>query len=236
MRTIKSLCWLIALAILPGTQTGCKKDKVQEEKSNEKPGHIPGMGNEPGAPAGEQFKLPKGISIVGEIKGAEYWNSTPNGCGYDGSGKDVIVKIILQRDSIGGPPTVEFPPGLIITSTSEGFQSGLLVERVVVPLPPREPGSGPPKCTVTLFLSCLNKSKNRSEDHAVYKFGPVTSSPLIKDLLKRLAVKKTLLSQYPSKAEWEKTAEVVQDALWSLTEYEGLTQDDLQYIAELPNK
>ena len=236
MRTIKSLCWLIMLAVVLGMQPGCKKDKAQEEENNEKPGHIPGMGNEPGVPAGEQFKLPKGVSLAGELTGVEYWDSSPNGCGYDGSGTEVLVRMTLQRDSIGGPLTVEFPPGLIITSASEYFQGGLLVERVLVPLPPRQPGAGPPRCTVTLLLNCLNQSLNPSEDGNSYKFGPVTSSPLIKDLLKKLAGKKTLLSQYPSRTAWEKTTKVVQDALWSLTEYKGLTSEDLRYIAELPDK
>lgn len=215
---------------------GCSKNDKPEEKINEQPGHIPGLGNENGDPTGELFKLPKGVSLVGQIKGAEYYRSTPGGCAFDGNGGEVVVKITLQRDSIGGPLTVEFPPGLIIVSASEGFQSGLLVESVLVTLPPRSPGSGAPQCTATLLLSCLNLFKKPSEDFAFYKFGPVTNSPLIKDLFKRLARKKIMYSEYTNKEDWKEAAETVQDAIWGLTDDDGLSDNMLRYISELPNK
>lgn len=231
-------CLGLSLAMIIATQPGCKKDDAPAGEVNEKPGKIPGMGDQPGELQGEQFQLPRGVSLVGEIIGAEYGPDAPGVCVFDGVGKDVMVKVELQRDSIGGPMTVEFPPGLIITSAAEGFQHGLLVEKVLVTLPPRVPGPGaPPKCTVTLLMACLNLSRNPSEATASYKFGPVTSSPLIKDLIKRLSGKKILFSQYPpNDPEWSLNTEAVQDAVWSLTEYQGLTSDDLRRIAELPNK
>ncbi|HYC28834.1 MAG TPA: hypothetical protein VEB42_08460 [Chitinophagaceae bacterium] len=231
--------WLIGvtLAALATTMHGCKKDDKPASEINEKPGHIPGMGEQQGELQGEQFKLPRGVSLVSGITGAEYGPATPGVCVFDGVGINVMVKIELQRDSIGGPMTVEFPAGLVITSASEGFQHGLLVEKVLVPLPPRDPGADAPRCNVTLLMACLNHSRNPSESDVNYKFGPVTNSPLIKDLLQRLAGKKILFSQYPpNDPDWSLNAEFIQDAVWNLTEYDGLTKDDLRHIAELPNK
>jgi hypothetical protein len=236
MRTIKSfmLFHLIALAIL--MQSGCSKNDAAADTHNEKPGHIPGMGSQAGVPEGTPFKLPAGVSLVGEITGQDDGPSAAD-CVYDGQGKYVKVKMTLQHDSIGGPVTVEFPPGLVITSTSELFQGGLLIEKVVVTLPPKQPGAGSPQCRVTLLLSCLNHSKNPSESFVVYKFGPITSSPLIRDLISKLARKKIKFSEFPPHDdEWSLNEEYIQDALWSLTDGEGLTKDDLEHISDLPNK
>jgi hypothetical protein len=50
----------------------CKKSGSGESTGNgqEKPGQIPGMGAAPGAPQGEQFALPAGVILKGEIVGS----------------------------------------------------------------------------------------------------------------------------------------------------------------------
>lgn len=237
IRKMKVLCGFLLLSLLFISKAeGQANHTPQAGTANEEPGHIPGMGNEKGLPAGSRFMLPKGVSLVGELRGATYAQATPGGCGYDGVGTKVIVKFKMQRDSVGGPLTITFPPGLTVTAAAEGFQNGLLVERVVVTVPPKGPGPGKPQCDVTLMMACLNLFKKPSDESATYQFGPVSSSPLIKDLMKRLSGKKMLYSAYTDKEEWEQAQESVQDALWGLTDHDGLSDDMLRFISELPDK
>lgn len=126
-----------------------KKDDTKFE--GEKPGQIPGLGNMPGNPEGAQYQLASGVRLKGDIVGQEDGPSSRD-CIFDGQGFFVTVKLILQRDSSSSSPVdVVFPPGLIITSASEGFQHGLLVERVVVSIPPVQPGPGGNECQVSLL-------------------------------------------------------------------------------------
>jgi hypothetical protein len=231
---------LVVLVLMAVMITACDKGEGDNNAGEEKPGHIAGMGNDTRAPEGPIFQLPSGVSVVGSMMGRDGISAPiPNTCAEDGVGKDVIVSMKLKRDSIGGPSTVEFPPGLVIVTAAEGFQKGLLVERTVVRLPPVMPGPGSPSpvCNVTLRLVCLNADKNPSEEFVSYNFGPVTTSPLLKDLINRLAGKKMLLSQYPNDPDWDKkVVKVVQRAVKSLTDDDGLTNTDIQNIGNLPNK
>ncbi len=213
----------------------CKKESEPISSANEKPGHIPGMGEAAGSPIGTQFTLPKGIKLIGDIVGKE--SGPDNGqCVYDGSGFWVNVTMTLRNDSISSPVTVEFPPGLIVTSAAEGFQHGLLIERVLVTLPPKENGGPGQPCKVTLMLSCLNASRHPSSAEASYKLGPITSSSLLKDFIHRLSTKRTKYSEYQGSDLFFENQEYVQDALWSITDGDGLTERDLQHISQLPSK
>jgi hypothetical protein len=238
MKLVSGRSRLVVWTLVAMLFFACKKDKDNNQGGDEKPGHIPGMGNDTRAPEGEPFVLPRRISLVGKIKGRD-GISAPVGnlCKEDGVGKDVIISMTLQNDSTGAPLTVEFPPGLVITTASESFQKGLLVERVVVTVPPKPPGAGTSQCNVVLRMLCLNEDKNPSEEFVEYTWGPVTSSPLLKNFISRLSSKKILYSQYPNDPDWDdKVVKVVKRALWSITEDDGLTQDDIAKINALPNK
>jgi hypothetical protein len=203
----------------------------------EKAGHIPGFGEAPGEPTGEKLVLPKNItitSIVGDETGIGR-----DECVVDGAGPFVMVSVIIENDSVGpGPTTVTFPPGLVIVTALEGFQNGLLIERVLVTVPPKVEGGGGDsgKCNVKLMLYCLNSARKHSDSTAKYKIGPVTDSPLIKDFLQRLSGKKLLYSEYAGNDDFWINSENIQTALWSLTDDDGLKKRDLEYIRTLPDK
>jgi hypothetical protein len=244
MQVIKPVIgWLLIMGTI--FYSGCKKnDSDPTNTGGEQPGKIRGFGDVPGEPEGPQFQLPKHVSLVGPIKGVDGLDDpTGNECLIDGQGESVMVTMTLEHDStVGKPIEVEFPAGLVIVSAAESFQHGLLVERVTVTLPPKYPGPGGPgdknpQCEVRLMLSCLNESKAPSENTETYKFGPVTSSSLVKDLIKRLSTKKIRYKEYmPDEEAWEEAEDVVQHALWSITDGKGLTKRDLEAIASLPNK
>jgi hypothetical protein len=239
IRLSKWILYLVLYSCLVALHA-CKKDdaeKLGTGDGQETPGKIPGLGEMPGEPEGTQFKLPAGVQLVGEIEGQEDGSSSRD-CVFDGPGFNVIVKMKLKRDSsVSGPLTVEFPPGLIITSAAEGFQHGLLVERILVTIPPIQPGSGGDECQVSLLLFCLNSAKRTSDATARYKFGPVTSSKLLKDLINRLKGKKINYREFEDGDPfWFENQEKIQDAIWQLTDGNGLREQDIQYLNELPNR
>lgn len=227
---------LVCLTLISFVPAGCQKSKSDADKTAEQPGKIPGMGNEPGNLTGQAFQLPKGISLKGVIVGDE--DPGGNACKVDGSGENVMVQLTLQRDSTGsGPIIVKFPRGLTIVSQGEGYQNGILVEEISVPVPPMPPGSGGVSCKVNLLLQCLNKDKLVSDATASYKFGPITDSKPIKDFLSKLAGKKVTYSDYNQDGNlWRDCNAGIQDALWNITDGRGLTQEDLDFIRSLPSK
>jgi hypothetical protein len=216
-----------------------KEDDPMPEFPDGKAGEIPGFGEADGEPEGTLFRLPDGVELVEEIRGNENGRSNDD-CLYDGQGYNVMVKIKLRRYLPGGSPIrVEFPAGLVIVTTSEGRnQNGLLIEKAIVELPPMMQGGAGSRCDLTLLLVCANQKRDPSSSYHTYKFGPVTNSSLIKDLIKRLSGKKISYSDYTSaQEEQRKTAmQAVQDALYSLTDGRGYNPAVLAEIAKIPNR
>ena len=193
----------------------------------------PGLGDDPGEPLGTPLVLPPGVTLAGPVRGADDLTSEcESGTPPHGSGVYVQVCVPLQN-SAGAPVEVVFPPGLVIVSAAEGFQNGLLVERVVVTVPPTPPGPGGPPAdggvasgahVVTLHTYCLNASRNPNELGTPYRLGSVTSDEALRELLGLLAGRSV---------DSEDDVDVVQDAIYSITEGRGLTERDRADLARL---
>lgn len=194
----------------------------------------PGLGNDPGEPQGTPFSLPPGVTVSGNVYGAANDSTSDCGNGAPGNGSGVYVRVCVPlRNATGAPVEVVFPPGLIIITAAEGFQHGLLVERVVVRVPPTRGGPGgqlpdggtdPDAVVVPLFTYCLNESKDPSDTGIPYTIGPVTSDSALRELLDLLANKRI---------DTAEDVDVVQDAIYSITERKGLTMDDRNAINKL---
>jgi hypothetical protein len=194
----------------------------------------PGLGDDPGEPLGPPFTLPPGVTVGGTVYGADDLTSDC-GNGAPGNGSGVYVQVCVPlRNSAGAPVEVVFPPGLVIVSAAEGFQKGLLVERIVVTVPPTPPGPGGPvdggtaptqeSHVVPLFTYCLNESQNPNETGTPYALGPVTSDPALRELLGLLEGRRI---------DTEDEVDAVQDAVYSITEGKGLTARDRDELARI---
>lgn len=223
-------CWLVLLLSL----ASCQGDDENESAILEKPGQIPGMGETPGAPQGEKFVLPRKMSAT--IVGEDPYNAAEGACKFDGAGPYMTVTVTLRTDSTGAPTQVVFPAGLIIVTAAEGFQKGLLIERVVVSVPPKQLNGSGGVCKVSMMLFCLNEGQEGTKPGLSYSFGPITNSPLLKDFIKQLSTKKTLYSEYNGDEDFSRNMEKVQEALWNITNGDGLTERNLEIIRSLPNK
>lgn len=194
----------------------------------------PGLGPNPGKPVGTPFKLPEGLEIAGPIVGAKETSENgklvarcPDGTKFEGPKHAVQACIPVCNWAVSENGTI-FPPGLIVTSAAELFQNGLIVERTVVRVPPKncvdsmgyknpdpkeeEKRKMAPEGAVWVPVNayCLNIDKNESEAEAVYSLGPVTTDP---QLLKVLAVVKN------RKAREKKEVDAIQRAIYAATDW-----------------
>jgi hypothetical protein len=168
----------------------------------------PGIGPNEGWPLGKPLALPAGLEIAGPILGArEFINDDgdlvaecPDGSRFPEPKRDVQVCIPLCNYATSANGTM-FPPGLIIVSSGHTFQNGLVVDRTLVTVPPKN-------CTdsmgytntdseederirrapagakwVPVAAYCLNSDKVPSEGEAEYAMGPITSDAQLLKLL-----------------------------------------------------
>jgi hypothetical protein len=164
-----------------------------------------GIGPNKGEPTGTPFDLPPCIKIVDR----PHLPVSADPKKLLGSSNTFFVDISLVN-KCSSPQTVTFPPGLIVVSAAEGFQKGLLVERVVVTVPPVKNDSKDKEDTTTIYLgvTCLNehlevptseaeyqkdgKVVQYSMQKGLYRPGKVTDHPGLLQLLDLIANKPKL--------------------------------------------
>ncbi|MCP3145302.1 hypothetical protein [Pyxidicoccus xibeiensis] len=234
--------WMVVAAAVGAGVMACSDDDDGGGGPKNPPGsgvdagvneNRPGLGEDPGEPRGTPLNLPAGVSISGHILGANELTGECEG-GSEPQGSGPAVKICVpMRNTTGAAVQLELPRGLTVISTSAGrYQNGLLVERVVVTLPPTAQGPGvptdggtdPDAFLVALHLYCLNEARNPSETGNPYKLGPVTDDAALRELLQLLVGKQL---------DNDDAVDVVQDAIYSITEGNGLTSEDREALEDL---
>ncbi|WP_338865386.1 hypothetical protein [Myxococcus stipitatus] len=196
----------------------------------------PGFGEDPGQPVGNPFVFPPGIELAGEPYGAsDADGDCGNGVAPQGTGQGVLVCVPLRNLS-GAPVTMTFEPALVMLSMSTSrYQNGMLMDRVRITIPPTgigpggvdagpDAGSEEKPYIVPLHMYCINEKRAPSEEGVPYALSVVSTDPdilTLLDLLKNKVIK------------GQDAITVVQDALYSITEYNGLTDEDRRRIRAL---
>lgn len=199
----------------------------------------PGLGDDAGEPVTTPFALPEGVRVLGDAVGADENGKCPDDGDFGTIYRD--VQVCLPVCYVGrNVANVVFPPGLVITTASEGFQRGLLVEREVIPVPPIScTAAGPavspdrdgkrplPKGAFWLRLStfCLNESQNPASSDGRYRLAGVTADPEL------LALAQFLAGRDLSTPEANKVA---QQAIYGITEHKGLNWQHRKDLYALP--
>jgi hypothetical protein len=234
---------------------GCQKDLRLEEElpishlasiNNE-----PGFGETDGKPQGLPFTLPRGLRLV-ERPNLPF---DPDIKKLYGHINTFYFDVNLVRDSTWHGENLVFPPGLVVVSTGEGrMQNGLLIERVILPVPPYKVNTSNDTLTYYLGVACINEKKafpwenNTDEDIKNYPIGKgmykpevITTNPTVLQFLSLLEGQEQLrLKAHHNPWEqfdegyvrpaWLTPYDVIQEKLWKLTDGKGLTQKDLEEL------
>jgi hypothetical protein len=179
-----------------------------------------GMGASTAAPTGQAYAWPQGVQVEQPVKGDDPYcvpedqQSTPH------TGHGGLVRLCLGLRNTGVVPvTVVLPPGLIFVSDSLQTQNGIVLQTTTIVVPP-----GSLTYYVPVYLYCLNLGRHPTAGgQDTYQPGPVTDDAAVLELLSLLQGKDVPLAfEFP-----------LQEALWDITDGNGLTQDDRNAIAAL---
>lgn len=165
----------------------------------------PGLGFSAAEPIGKPFALPAGIELRQPIK--PYTSSRPQDCGNKdekkkvyGTDGDLIALCLIFSNRSGAPTTVALPPGLIFRSRNVKKQNGILVQRVVIEVPPV------PVFYAPLLLYCANGNRPGPRSEDLYELGPIADRPELTTLFRKLAGKDLAENQMIQGFVWDTTA------------------------------
>jgi hypothetical protein len=208
-----------------------------------------GLGDNDGLPTGQQFKLPDGVNLVGDMQGGtgngifsrsganlkslslnelqQYIHPqlrADNEYNRYGIGIFVTVAMVLENTT-SREITVTFPGGLIFICTSGYSQNGFLIQEVKV----KVPANG--KAYIAIDALCANLGRHASSSSQAYIFGPVTNNPLLIEIVNIVKPKRLPTS---SETDYYTVAYKLQDIAWDVTEYLRLTDESRTYLKSLP--
>ncbi|MBJ6764014.1 hypothetical protein JGU66_24845 [Myxococcaceae bacterium JPH2] len=222
---MKSMTWLRMAAVGLLVLSGCSEDK--DGGGGGGAGDKAGFGDDRGRPVGAAWSLPTGLRLDGDLTGTD----DDGYCGpvqLDPVGSGFMVRACLpvRNDGVVGIP-LDLPAGLILVASSPDYQHGVLLEDSHVVIYPGGADAGPEVKggPLPIHAFCLNHSRSASEPKARYTLGPITQNAQVKELISLIKGKNV--------AEDGSKVEVVQEALWHITDGSGLTADDRAALAEL---
>ena len=232
-----SLMHLFIVSLLSITLFSCSKDDdADPEELKKEVGNLPGLGETGGTPQGTTFSLPDGITVTGDVTGDICEDATFT----IGSGHYVTVCVGL-RNNTEHEKTITFPAGLVLISTTDDYQNGVVLTTETFVIPPKQ------TIRFVFHTYCGNASRSSASSSAVYTFGPVTNSKLIVRLINDLKNKKISIVDYMNGEEvddeYDTIASTVQSLLWMITDGDLFGLDWMafemtykQQLESLPNR
>lgn len=226
-----SLCALVLVS--------CKKESPDSvlPPDNTPVNQLAGLGTTTGYPSGKKFDLPKGVSLVGYIRGGlsgkAPYDKTYKGpfdlsskSTYADLGTGTYVNLYMTLYNANtNMVNFSMPGGLIFVDSNDVYhhdpvyQKGYILQEVHLSIDPQD------TAYIHLRAYCLNHTLAPSSYSAVYFFGPVTSNPNLNQITGIMATK-----QYPFGEEYN-----IQTIVWNVTDYgQNLTAADISYLNGLP--
>lgn len=249
---------LLAIALI--FALSCQKSDVTNPDET---GNIAGMGNAPGELAVTPFEFPADIVLVGNVaagvdrgesgetaalvSGNDEVNSTLKSGRlnniYGSGGKWIKVDLTFNNNS-RKLRTIFLPPGLVFKVDKPGYQHGILMQWVWIVIKPNS------NRTVRVHLYCINKGKDGSGKEVSYAIAGVTKSKAFKELLDRLGWCKInyehyvynstlksgslLKSDENGEEKYKEISDMMQEAVWAVTNGTGLSEEQIAAIEALP--
>jgi hypothetical protein len=151
---------------------------------------------------------------------------------YYGSGYGFVDLLIAMHNNRSTPVTVTFPAATILRSQSGNCQNGVLIKKVTVTIPANS------DYRLSLSFYCGNAHKSSAHSSDVYVLGVVSNARPLLDLCDRVKNKKINIEEFSrtSQADYDTYNDQVdrlQDIVWHVTDDDGLTEYDIEYINSL---
>ena len=141
-----------------------------------------------------------------------------------GSGLFIIVTLDIENNT-DQRQVLTLPCGLLLQSTSNGYQNGILVKKVEIPFKANE------KRTVSVRFYCLNSSAHGSDSGSEYApLGLVTNIPAFEPLFNVCEGKKLNIDQYKSISilSYYGACTTVQEIVWAITQGKTFTEKEIK--------
>ncbi|WP_341840749.1 hypothetical protein [Chitinophaga caseinilytica] len=226
MRQGKTFVLLTAAIFAAFTIISCSKSDKKDDAPQEQPGKIPGMGEAGGEPQGTALTFPAGVSISGAPIKGEVCDTA-----YEAGSGGLVEVCVAFVNSNATAVSYTIPAGLIVISQNGDYQSGILIQNTTIALKAKS------TTRVGIKLYCVNSGRHPSSGEITYKIGPVTNSPLLRELLDLLKNKKTALKEYPNFDGYFDAVSTIQMLVWLITDGQGLERTTLNaHLASIPNK
>ena len=168
-------------------------------------------------PTGTPFTLPTGVTTVGVLKGPDASCAAATRVGFSVQLVEVCVTL---HNSTTSTVMTTFPPGIVLISKSNEVQNGTQVQPIVVPV---RAGSD---TTVVLELYCVNLTRHATAPGDEYTLGVVSDNAGLREIVNILA----------NKVIDESSVSTVQDAIWEVSDGDGLTSVTRTDLQSLPNR
>lgn len=199
--------------------------ELKEEMRNH-PGNIAGMGNTEGKLEGTTFHFGTDILITGGIRGDDENAPMKDYCNKTGSGPYVLLQFAFVNQS-GKDTVLVFPAGLTFNSDQKDVQNGLLIQSVSIPLAKGQ------SCKTLVYAYCVNELRDTPDRSSTFTFGPINNAAPIVELINLLKNKSINYNQQKDDAQKAQADLALQTAVWHITEGDGLTKEDREFINTL---
>ncbi|MGB6092477.1 MAG: thioester domain-containing protein [Moheibacter sp.] len=209
----------------------CSKDDDDSDIGNEtgsyQPGNIPGMGEAGGELTGTAFMLTDKIEINGGIKGQLFLPEDDDEyCQIKGSGSFVLLSLEFVNH-LGKDTLLVFPAGLTFRADNIEDQNGILVQETKISLAEGQ------TCKTFIPTYCINQEKHGSTQNSSYSFGPITNASPMQELIQLVKNKRINYEDFVHEEDYYDGVYVLQNAIWSITDRDGLTQENRNEIQSL---
>lgn len=168
-------------------------------------------------PTGTPFTLPTGVTTVGALKGPDGSCDAATRVGFSAQLVEVCITL---HNSTANTITTIFPPRIVLISKSGDVQNGTQVQPVSVPVPVGR------DTTVVLELYCVNLSRHATAPGDEYTLGVISDNAGLQEIATILANK-----VIDESSVWD-----VQDAIWEVSDGDGLTAETRTNLQSLPNR
>ena len=164
---------------------------------------------------------------------AQHDENEPTIC-YSGSGYGYVDLLLKLRNIRSTPVTVTFPAATILISKAGNCQNGVLIKKVTVTVPANS------SYNICLSFYCGNLHKSSAHRNDIYVLGVVSNAQPLLDLCERVKNKKINIEEFlrTSRSDYNiysGQVDRLQSIVWHVTDGEGLTQYDIEYINSLLN-